>query len=250
MSAIIPIPDDPLTAQENAFAQLVAIDGNLSVAYRAAFNVAHKTRPGYVDEAACRLAKVPQVRARINELRSRIADETLISARDVIKDWIDVALADPNELTRRVRWNCRHCHGDEHAYQWRDTAEYLEACAAATEADPPRPPPSLDGGFGFVGDMSPAPDCPRCYGLGEERVILADTSKLTGPARKLFKGIGKNGEVLMHDQETARQMLARAMGLLKDTAPPLDSPGRQRGTVIDAAATPVDAAQAYLELVR
>jgi len=146
--------------------------------------------------------------------------------------------------------NCRYCRGEGHAYQWRDDMEYAQACDAALKAKEKMP--TCEGGVGFNGTLDPVKDCPRCWGVGEQRPIVADTTKLTGPAARLYKGVKIKGngdiEVLLHDQLKARDMLNRIQGIYKDNTaamPPAASTSQQ----IAQAKTPEERQRAYLQLV-
>ena len=173
--------------------------------------------------AASELLKNPNVINLIAEERARIADAAHIEAVDILREWHDVATADPSKLTRTRHVNCRHCWGVGHLYQWK-AREYAEACdAAANRKDPktgapdPADPPDCSGGFGYTRIGEPNPECPECDGEGEVDVVIADIETLTGPERKLFAGIKmtKNGpEVVMRDQDKARDNLAKYRGLL------------------------------------
>jgi len=235
------------------FAQCVSLHGNQSLAYRQTFNVSPTTPPRTVWRNACDYAAIPQVATRIRQLNRERADGVLITARELVSHWVDIATADPNELVSHVVGACRHCHGNEFKYQWRDMQEWIEAAARNAEMVPPKAPPDMDGGFGFNGQADPNDACPHCYGVGVGQTIIADTTKLTGKARKLYKGMRQraNGEieVLMHDQEAARQALGRAMGLLGNDPQPIDPP-KQDGRTIEAGVSPVAAANAYLQMVK
>ena len=242
-----------LTAKQALFAQLAVKYGNQSRAYREAYDVGPVCRPATVWNEAAVLARNPAVAARIDELERERCASVMFEARALVMDWVDIATADPSELIKHVHYNCRACWGVGHAYQWRDADEYIAACVAAANNEPPAMPPDDSGGYGFVGDHEPAADCPQCYGHGIGHTILADTTKLSRQARKLYKGVKVKGdgsiEVLMHDQEAAREALGRVAGIFKDGVPQL--PGSKGdANVIDAKANAVEASHEYLRLVR
>ena len=77
--------------------------------------------------------------------------------------------------------------------------------------------PDCSGGFDFNRIAEPNPSCPECEGEGVEEVFVADIETLTGPERKLFAGIRmtKYGpEVVLRDQDKARDNIAKYLGLL------------------------------------
>jgi hypothetical protein len=240
-------------ADVEKFAQLVATHGNYSMAYRETFAVSSSTKPMTVWRAAIAYANRPDIATRIRQLQREAADGVLMTVRELVRDWVDIATADPNELVCHVVTCCRNCHGIGFEYQWRDMAEWIDASTKNAESFPPKNPPEMSGGFGFDGQREPNDACPHCYGRGIGATIIADTTKLTGKARKLYKGVRHkaNGdiEVLMHDQEAARQALGRAMGILNNDPLPLEAP-KADGRTIEQGITPVAAANAYLQMVK
>lgn len=178
-------------------------------------------RAGYssnVDTAgvtAARLLGDARVQGLIAAEMARVSQEARIEAADVLREWLDIATADPSKLARVRRVNCRYCWGAGHQYQWK-AREYAEACdAAAADKNPALP--DCGGGFGYNRTAEPNPACPECDGEGEEVVFIADVESLTGPERKLYAGVKmtRNGpEVVMRDQDKARDNLAKYLGLL------------------------------------
>ena len=172
--------------------------------------------------AACELLKNPNVVELIAAERARISDSAHIEAVDILREWHDVATADPSKLTRTRHVNCRHCWGLGNLYQWK-AREYAEACdranTVAIKNNTLPELPDCSGGFGYNRTAEPNLECPECDGEGEVDVVIADIETLTGPERKLFAGIKmtKNGpEVVMRDQDKARDNLAKYRGLLID----------------------------------
>jgi Terminase small subunit. len=229
------IDGEALTPKQERFAQLWAKYDNQSAAYREAYEVGPKTTPASVWAMASRVANLPKVRARYQVLHEEAANEVLMSLREALQWQIDIATADPNELVRTERYNCRHCNGDKYGYQWKDFDEFMSAFVAATDALAEQEAfnlvskikdkkkitiPSEAGGYGFVGNAAPAPGCPHCYGQGVVHTIVADTSKLTGKARKLYAGAKEDRygciEIKMHDQSAAWDKILRMRGAYND----------------------------------
>src|SRR6185369_12926962 len=108
--------------------------------------------------------------------------------------------------------------------------------------------PDASGGFGWHGRKPPNPLCPYCYGEGVEHTHIADTSKISTKARKLIKSISNNryGEITieMHDQQKARESLARCMGAFNDKLILPKTPGSGDDKTIDEGVSPQDAARA------
>lgn len=248
-----------LTAQQEAFAQAYVELDNASAAYRRVYANTPNTKRETIWANASREISHPDIARRIRELRDAAAAGAVVRAVDLMRDWYDIATADPNEIVSVLVESCRHCHGIEHAYHWVDEQEYARAYDVIMNA--PRPkgvtldpvPPDMTGGFGFSPSREPAPDCPQCFGKGAVHVTVHDTTKLSPAARKLYKGAKQDRygcvEVLMHDQEAAREKLGRMLGAFKDGVgvPGVPLPERDG---IKAEASDEEAAKRYLQMVQ
>lgn len=213
-----------LTAKQQAFVNEYLID--LCGAKSA-------TRAGYSAKSARRIAvellEKPEIQAAIKVAMEQRSERTEITADMVLQHWYDLATADPNELVQYRRHACRHCHGVDHAYQWRDIGEFEEAQAKAMQNK--RAAPTDEGGYGYTTKAAPHPDCPRCDGDGDERPFFADTRNLSAKGRALYAGIkqGRDGlEVLTHDPQKAWDNVARHLGMFKDR---LELTGKDGGPV-------------------
>lgn len=239
-----------LTAKQEIFAQAWARTGNQAAAYRMAYNVAERTLPATVWASASRIAALPHVRRRFEELQRQAALETIIEVREALQWQLDIATADPNEIAYTAKRACRHCYGTDHAYQWRDSDEYIAACVAAMDKE--QDPPSDEGGYGYNRAFEPVLTCPHCLGNGIAEVVVNDTQKLTGKARRLYKGMDyKNGEwvVTMHDQAKAWENVCRMLGAFNDKLD-LRTPAERRGaTKLPDGISEVEAGRAYLALI-
>lgn len=228
-----------LTARREKFAQEVARGKTATDAYRASFTVGKMSEKTLWSEAS-RIAIIPDVAQRIEVLRAKanVRTEELFTKSIaeiralVLEDAWNVATADPSKLVTHKRLNCRHCHGRDHAYRWRDEKEFWAALAAASEAQDDwnerpankrarkRPElPTDEGGYGFKKMHPPSPDCPECEGEGISYTRLADVETLNGPERSLYYGVEvkKDGVKLnMRDKEAARQLLAKHAGMIDD----------------------------------
>ncbi len=244
--------DKTLTPQQEAFAQAVVELDNQSAAYRKAYDVGPTAKWTTVASNASDLAALPHVAARIKELRALAAERVALPTAQVrIAEQRELENADPGEIIG-VRWvNCRHCHGVNHAYQWIDDMEYAAACDAARRDK--KPMPDCFGGFGFHGLLDPVATCTRCWGVGEQRPYLADTTKLSRAAKRLYRGVKIKAdgsmEVLLRDQDKATDMLNRIQGIYKD--PTAGQPAQPSTTAaqVSAAKTPEEKQRAYLRLV-
>lgn len=222
-----------LTPAEEIFAQAVLTERSIGKAYAAAYSKPNRSASGnaWAYTRGSELASRPHVAARIRELRALAAQSAMVEVVDIMREWLDIARADPNELISYQRRCCRHCWGKGGAYQWKNEAEFAEAMADALDHNARRKErkqterelPSRAGGFGFNHTRQPVVNCPACFGEGVPHVHVADTTKLSGPAAKLYAGVkvGKNGqvEVLMRDQDAALANLAKAMGMFAGKEP-------------------------------
>lgn len=240
--------EKPLTDKQERFAVEWSRTGNRAAAYRAAYDVGPTTAPATVWVEASRIAALPQVQKRFDELQAQAALEMIVSVQDALKWQLDIATADPNEIAFTAKRACRYCYGNDHAYQFIDDNEYTEKCVEAI--DNRKAMPDGTGGFGYSKFKPPVSDCPRCNGHGFNEVVTNDTRYLSDKARKLYKGIDyKNGEyvVTMHDQAKAWEMACRILGAFNDK---LDlTGGKRRAGDIPEGVSEQEAAKQYLALI-
>lgn len=242
-----------LTPQQEAFARGCVELHNQSAAYRRAYHVAQGTTFKSVNEAASHIAALPEVAARIRELRDEAASLSAIPSLAVrIQEMREMECANPNDIIRLLWVNCRHCRGVEHQFQWADEIEYAQACDMAA-AEKKKILPSCVGGFGFNPWLDPVKDCPRCFGVGIQKPQVMDTTKLTGGAKRLYKGVKIKGngdlEILLHDQMAVRDMLNRIQGAYKDGAKGIEPPAPSAEEVAATQKTAEDRQRSYLRVV-
>jgi hypothetical protein len=188
-------PIQPLTTRQENYARCVAMGLSYADAFRKAGLVA--STAGSMSAQIQQLNRHLEVRARITELRSK-ADAEIVSTIAERMSWLRLIItADPDELTRVVRYPCVHCWTDEHiaaAY-----AAHFTPCELHTE----RP--------GLPDTRRPRAACPHCRGDGHMSVTLTPTDELSPAARALFKGASQNEkgviEIETHDQMAAAEML-------------------------------------------
>jgi phage terminase small subunit len=183
---------------------------------------------GYSPESAhsqgSRLLQNAEIQEAIKERERELASAAGLNVQWVLDQWRRIAEADPNDLTRVERVNCRSCYGIDHLPQW-TTLEYSQALNTAL--DKGKPAPDIAGGLGFVLRRDPSPECPICGGMGEEKVWIADTGKLKGSARRLFAGVKQTQhgiEIKMRDQDGAVANISKYLGMLIDRKE-LSAPG-------------------------
>lgn len=239
----------PLKERRERFCGHFIMTRNPMQAYRLAFVVDKTKTSQWVFDQAQRLMQDPDILARVQELRDTAAAQTLVSVRDLLQDWHDIATADPNEIVSLSLDACRFCHGNEHHYQWVNMEEFANAMDVALKQS--QPMPDMSGGFGYTPTAEPVPTCPGCFGRGLGTMLAHDTRKLSPQARKLYKGVRKTPnslEILLHDQEQARQSLAKVLGAFKEGGIPV-TPAVPKPEQISAEATQEQAAKTYLRLV-
>lgn len=168
-----------LSLREEAFIIHLATEGDVAAAYRAAY-------PGVVKEAAKlgrKMLNRADVNARLREHQEAISRiPTAISATRLIFELEEMVNADANELISVVHRPCFGC--------WPAIERHEE----------------------------PNDDCMACAGHGDRVVLLADTTKVSPGARRLFKGVeldqwGHVKKLLLHDQMAARVELHKLKGL-------------------------------------
>lgn len=186
-------------------------------------------RAGYSEKGAANTAYDllinPEILAAVENKISEQLDIAELSIQWVLRQWKQIAEADPNELCWTELECCRYCYGVNHMYQWAET-EYHERVYTArshvcgTKCKQPcgyGVPPDCSGGFNFDPRKPPVFDCPRCAGKGVERVRIADTRHVKGSARRLYAGVKqtKDGiEIKMRDQDAALQNISKYFGML------------------------------------
>ena len=221
-----------LNPRQQRFAEEYAKGASGSAAYRAA---GYQATGNGAEVNAAKLLRDPRIAAAVAELRARAAERAEIDAAWVLRQWADIATADPNEIVQYRRACCRHCWGVGHAYQW--TQPELER-ETARLINMGKPAPDGAGGVGFDLNRSPNPECPECGGEGRGRMLVADTRHLRGAARRLYAGVklGKDGlEVRMRDQDAALANIAKHLGMFPSK---VELTGKNGGPVQHQAVAP------------
>lgn len=200
-----------LTAKQQQFVNEYLVDLNATqAAIRAGYSV--KTARSIAEE---NLTK-PDIQKAIQEAQQRRAARTEISQDKVLNRLWEIATANPNDVVRFRRVNCRCCWGIDHYYQW-TSAEYHEKRSQNSFLN--LPAPDIDGGLGFDRTRAPHHECPECKGEGIGEVFISDTTKLTGPAALIYASVkeGRYGvEVQLHDQIGALIRVGQHLGMFKD----------------------------------
>lgn len=206
------------------FEQQAFVDEYLSmerrVAWKAYQRVYRVSDRKVCEAAASRLLSLVKVKKAIEEGDKARMQRMEYTQDKMFNRLLMMMSADVNEIMEVRRFNCRHCHGKGHLYQWKDEDEYKRVCAEV-EADTPEGKvpqlPNDKGGYGFDERADPVPGCPNCHGDGRQDIHFKDTRFLSEGARMLYGGVEltQNGmKVKIHDQLTITQLLMRHMGML------------------------------------
>lgn len=194
-------------------------------ALRAGYSAADPAKEGH------RLLTDPDVSAAIDEALAERVAVVKAEANDVLRDLLDIATADPNDIVQFRRTCCRHCWGEAFGYQ-RTTGEmdrdsrlhWADQERLRKEADKEGKdftPAAFDrqGGDGYNANREPHPECPECFGEGVGQAHIVDTRTLRGAARRLYAGVKvtKDGiEVKFRDQDKALELVGKHLALFVD----------------------------------
>lgn len=237
-----------LSVRQENFCIEYAKSRNATDAYRRVYN-AENSSPKTINDRSSELLAHPGIAARIQQLIDRAAEKAEFTVVDVLKNWVDIATADPNELMQLRRSCCRFCYGKNHHYQWTES-EYAMKCAQAIQNGKKRP--KKTGGFGFNATLDPFENCPMCAGEGEERAWLADTRKLKGKARLLYAGLKKTNtgfQVLTRDQDAALANIAKFLGMFKERVEVVNKNVFPTLSISAITNDPVEASKIYQKLM-
>lgn len=218
--------DTGLTAQMEAFAAALAAGLNNSDAYREAYPVALRWRPGSVHSKAAALARDVRVANRVQALLKNAAAQNEADVSLVLRQYLTRLRADPRAITEVRVGPCRHCWGEGHRYQFTDGE--LEDARAKHElkreellaGDRGRDIGEFDerGGGGYAFGKAPNQDCPTCAGIGQARAVLKDSRNYDEAALSLYEGVKetKDGiEVKVASRDKALEQVARHVGFFE-----------------------------------
>jgi phage terminase small subunit len=234
--------DTPLTSLEESFARHYVLTNNATKAY---INATQYNGPRATARVlAWEVANRPHVLKRVREFESAAAAACVIDVAAILDHdrQIIEGFKHADEISQHIWQCCRYCHGKDGKFQWIDYPEYLAALTAADQKNEERQArklgeielPTDEGGYGFLPGNDPNLLCPKCEGRGHAVTVIADTTKLEGPARVIVKGlkVTANGtEVVWHDVDKAKERILRAAGVFKD-----DAASVARGAAAGAAA--------------
>ncbi|MFY5418725.1 terminase small subunit [Acinetobacter baumannii] len=177
-------------------------------------------RAGYSAKTAYSIGeqnlKKLEVKKAIEAGEAELAERNKITQDKVLNRLWEMATADPNELMRYMRVNCRFCWGIDHNYQW-TVGEFKRAIQHAHDTNAPEP--KCEGGLDFDRLKAPNPDCPECRGEGVGYTYIADTTRVSDQAKLLYAGIKESQhgiEIKMNDQVAALIKAGQHIGMFKE----------------------------------
>jgi len=237
-----------LTARQMRFAQHYVLTQHAADAYRAAYDC-EGWPPKKVGVEANNVLRSPSVRLYIRELQDQLVLDGSFTAQKALSYFVQIAMADPNEVVSLRIGACRYCHGVEHRRQWREH-EYLAALTAWEASPGSGAMPDPAGGLDYDETAPPHPDCPVCHGEGEPRTVLKDTTQLSPEGMLLYGGVKQtaNGlQIILADRMKAMELACRLIGAFNDNVT-VKAELKAMATVITAA-TPEEAARVYMDMV-
>jgi phage terminase small subunit len=254
-----------LTPKQAKFARSFFETGKASESYRASYD-AEGMADSSVATASSDLLKHPEVMAYLADMASSAEWAAMLSVSWVLKQYMQIATADVNELVESRRTCCRHCYGIGHAYQWKDIDEWALALAKTMETNaareltnsratkplPPEPLPSDAGGFGYWATKEPVETCTECFGVGHTEMYIHDTRKLKGAAKLLYAGLKPTAsgvQVLTRNQDAALDYLAKYLGIDRKTLELTGPNGGPIKSISVATSDPAEAAKMYASLM-
>lgn len=209
-----------LTDKQQRFVEEYLVDLNATQA---------AIRAGYSEDTARSIGSEnltkPDIADAIAAAMAERSERVQITADEVLRELVDVALGDVNELIEHRIGCCRFCWGREFRYQ-RTRNELVRAevahAAENEKAIKKGEPTTLfdeEGGDGFHALREPNPDCPECFGEGQGRPLFKDTGRASARARRLYSGVKvtKDGmEMKLRSQDKAIELLGRHLGMWKE----------------------------------
>lgn len=176
---------------------------------------------------AYQMMQRPRVQMEVQRLMDERALATGITADRVLVHAWQIATADARELTEIIVGSCRHCWGMYNQYQYTDAEfeasqdKHIREQTAKRKKDDSYEMKAFaeKGGAGYDPSRPPNPECPECWGDGQERLKIHDTRKLSPGAAALFSGVKRdkhgNLSVMIQDRMAYLQLVARHLGMDK-----------------------------------
>lgn len=207
----------PLTDKQQRFVEEYLVDLNATQA---------SIRAGYSSDTAAQAGyenlRKPEIADAIAEAKAERSKRVEVTADQVLRELVDIATTDANELVEHRIGCCRFCWGEGFRYQrTRNELERAEASHAAANEKAVREGGETtlfdqDGGEGYNARREPNPDCPECFGDGVGRPVFKDSARASAAARRLYAGVKvtKDGlEMKLHSKLDALDRLFKHLGM-------------------------------------
>jgi phage terminase small subunit len=214
-----------LTDKQEKFVEELIAGKSQREAYHIAYPKSVNWLDSAVDTKACILFKNGKVQERYNAIHDRLIkeaeDECIVSAKDVLRELVNIIKTDSNEIVELRRTCCRYCWGKKNKYQLtanemaQRKADYALEKELATAKGKTIKPLNHLGGVGYDATKEPNPKCPECFGQGVEMPFFHDTRKLSPAAKSLYAGVKvtKDGiEVKTQSKDKMIELLGKHLG--------------------------------------
>lgn len=216
---------DELTPDMHAFAAEYAASGNATAAHRKVYGDEPGRSAVAVRMEAHRMVRDPAVVARVAQLRGVAAEALNTSVAELALQAHELATSSVHDLQPIELYGCRHCHGVDGRYQWRDAGELAAAIDAHLKSiggPKPLPLPCARGGFGYSTLAPVNRQCETCRGRGVAISRIVPTAELSAGARALYAGVvlrddGTVERVLIEDRAKWADMRNKLIGAYAPT---------------------------------
>jgi hypothetical protein len=177
-------PMPSLSEREALFAEHFAIYDDPAAAWMASGDVEPTAKRLSVQRSAYRTLARPHVRARIVELRNRLAAVGPQESKALlVRELEEAAGVDVREIVSLSVHHCPACYSsDVYRAGWPNAT-----LAAATKGDALPPAPMSVGEFDP--DLKPWPRCAVCAGAGRKVTRHADFDDLSPAAKRVLRGV-------------------------------------------------------------
>lgn len=208
-----------LPVRRQRFVREYGLDFNATqAAIRAGFSAHSAAAIGH------ELLRFPDVKAAVDILLAERARRVEATADIVLRELVDLATADPRELTEVRVVCCRCCWGINNRYQytegqWQAAQDAYNERVQEHGAKKAGRKPDPKGGTGYDAKRDPNPECPECFGLGHPLTVVKNTRDASSAAARLFAGVEqtKDGiKVKLRDQDAALVNLGRHLKMFTD----------------------------------
>lgn len=213
-----------VSPEQEAFCVHWIENRSIPLAYMAAYDCTGLDRER-ISANGHQVHRKPAVQERIRDLLDKAAAPILFNVSEALGRLVAMATFDRNEIISLKLGACRHCHGADHRYHWREL-EYVEAVdrwerdnLARKPGTPESAMPDPYGGLDYDATSPPHQECPTCHGEGLTRVVAKDTEFMSQAARWGYGGVKHTNhgpQILIADATKCIELAVRMMGGFDD----------------------------------